>query len=133
MIAAEESGCRLGILKAKYVRRASGCGVTDATQWAGYEQREGVERFLAEHPALRPLVREAGDKLREYFGEATELAVERFVDPESSSAPVELFLRVKTPLDVEEARERLGRFEEEWWLDNLQRGDYLLNVALEFV
>lgn len=104
----------------------------DATQ-PRYEWREGAERFLVEHPELLSFLYETGDKLRGYFGSEAALAVERFVDPESAEVPDELFLRVKTPLDVEEARERLTRFEEDWWFDNLQRGSYLLNVSLEFV
>jgi len=99
----------------------------------GYEMREGAEHFLSEHPELRRFLDETGDKLRDYFGPETELAVERFVDPEASSVPDELFVRVKTQLDVADARERLSRFEGEWWLDNLQRGRYLINVALEYV
>lgn len=127
-----DAGKMRGQLRPKPLR-LSDRNVVEASPPPGYELREGVERFLRERSSLRPFLYETGGKLREYFGSDTLLAVECFVDPESSSAPVELFLLVKTHLEVDEARERLRRFEQGWWLDNMQRGDYLLNVSLEFV
>jgi hypothetical protein len=130
---AVDTGGRLRIPRAKHLGRAPDGDASGIAPRPGYEMREGVERFLSEHPGLRPFLYETGGKLREHFGPDTGLAVERFVDPEAPAAPVELFLRVKTALDAGEARARLHQFEEDFWLDNLQRGDYLLNVALEFV
>lgn len=120
-------------LRCKTLKRPLSRAETGGATQPRYEWREGAERFLVEHPELRSFLHETGDKLRVYFGTETVLTVERFVDPESAEAPDELFLRIKTQLDVEEARERLTRFEEDWWFDNLQRGNYLLNVSLEFV
>lgn len=120
-------------LRAKVLRRPPPQSDPESGRRRSFEMREDAEPFLAEHPAVVPVLYEVGDKLREIFGAATTLVVERFVDPESSAVPDELFVRVKTTLTVEEARALLERFEEEWWLDNMQRANCLINVALEFV
>lgn len=97
------------------------------------EVREGVEEFLRDHPELGPFLHETAAKVRESFGRETALALATFQERESSSAPVEFFLLVKTPLDVPEARARMDRFDDAWWLDNMNRFDGLLHVALEFI
>lgn len=105
----------------------------DPGAWRGYELREGVESFLQSHPELRCFIREAGERLRGVFGEETELALKRFVDPESPVESAMLFLLVKTPLDAQAAQALLDRFDETWWLDNAGRADHLLQVSIEFV
>jgi hypothetical protein len=97
------------------------------------EMREGAQAFLRDHPELGPFLRETAANVRDSFGQQTALALETFQEPEAARAPVELFLLVKTSLDVPEARERMDRFGDEWWLDNMNRCDGLLHVALEFV
>ncbi len=98
----------------------------------GYELREGAEAFLQEHPDVRALMLEAGAKLREYFGAETEFAVEVFRDPEIPMARAELYLLVKVQTG-DSARETMNRFDDDWWLDNMGRADYLLHVSMEFV
>lgn len=131
MIAADQTSG--WALKAKQLTRRSSPGEGATAFGPGVEVRQGVEDFLREHSDLCPFLAETCNKLREYFGPDAAFALKLFQEPEAYTAPVELFLLVKTPLEVEEARERLGGFEEEWWYDNMQRGGFLLHVALEFV
>lgn len=99
----------------------------------GYELREGAEDFLQAHPELRSFLNEAEEKLREVFGAESELAIEKFEDPESPSSEARLFLLVRTSLDAAAAQALLDQFDEQWWLDNAPRADHLIQVSLEFV
>jgi hypothetical protein len=105
----------------------------DAPPAPVFAMGEGEEIFLREHPGLQPVVAEAALKLREYFGPGAALALERFRDPEAPSAPEELHLVVQTKLGSDEARAAMDRFDDAWWLDNMERGEHLLHVTMEFV
>jgi plasmid stability protein len=105
---------------------------TAATSVPLYAMREGAEALLRDHPALYPVIADAAVKLREHFGPGAVLALERFRDPEAPSAPQELHLVVRTALDPGAARAAMDRFDDAWWFDNMERGEHLLHVTMEF-
>jgi hypothetical protein len=100
---------------------------------AGYELREGAEPMLKDAPWLVPFIDETCAELRKIFGSESEFALERFDDPESFESPPKLFLLVKTRHPAEVVVALMHRFDEEWWLDNAERGREKLQVSVEFI
>jgi hypothetical protein len=87
-----------------------------------------VLAFLQDHPTLVPLLLEAAPQLQKYFPGA-RLSVERIADPEE---PIEqLFVGAATDLPLEQALERLGQFDRDWWLENgiRARGKLCIDVG----
>ncbi len=98
-----------------------------------YEIADPVVRaFLREHDALLEVVREAADYLWKIFGREVRLELRLFQDPETGEE--ELFALVHMPSDtpVEDALQKLQRFDEEWFLDVQDRIDGLFNVDVVF-
>ncbi len=67
------------------------------------------------------------------FGPDVPLVLEVIPNPEAVDALPELFLYIQTRLPVHEARARLEKLDDEWWLDALPGADGRLNIALEYV
>lgn len=88
---------------------------------------------LKKAPHLSDLVNEARDALRNVFGPGTALRLATFVDPESDSQKSTIFLFVQTSMSATAASELLDRFDEAWWLDNVERAGNDLQISLEFV
>ena len=72
-----------------------------------------VEDFLAQHPALVPLVAEAQQALPPYFPNAP-LVLEVFEDPEFGDPP-KLHLVIVPTSDPTEAAARYRQFQRAWW------------------
>ena len=87
--------------------------------------------YLNHNPMLIPLILEAGDKAQEYFAERPALALHLAEYPDDGSR--ELFLLIQTAQPPEAALTQLDRFDQEWWLDALDRAEGKLNVKLEYV
>jgi hypothetical protein len=94
-----------------------------------------LARAFAQHPELAGLAVEAMNAARAVFGAGgtSTLAFEPFVDPESPSETLRVYLVVVTSLDVEAADERISEFEVRWLLDNCHRADGLLSVSVDYV
>lgn len=87
--------------------------------------------YLNHNPMLVPLILEAGDKAHEYFAERPALALHVTEYPDDGSR--ELFLLIQTAQSPEAALSQLDRFDQEWWLDALDRAAGKLNVKLEYL
>lgn len=92
-----------------------------------FRRPEEVFGFLQAHPFLVPLLVEACGKIAEYFGPSPEIILEVVTDPEAENDR-ELFALVRTGLSPDEALSRLGRLDQEWWLDASSQGCCLLNI-----
>lgn len=88
--------------------------------------------FLHEHPALIDLLLEAPAQIERYFGSSSLLTLELATDPEDLDS-TELFVNIGVPLPVDDAIARLDRFDEGWFLAQLERTDGRLNFNLEFI
>lgn len=99
-----------------------------------YNIRHEVEtiRFLRKHPALIDLLLEAPAQIERYFGSSSLLTLELATDPEDPDS-TELFVNVSVPLPVDDAIVRLDRFDEGWFLEQLERTGGRLNFNLEFI
>jgi len=98
----------------------------------GLREPDEVQRFLQPYPHLAELLLEAFPYLKKHFGPSPQVELEVIRDPEIGSLG-ELVAFILTPLSVHEAEARLDRFDDEWFLDRLDRTDGLLNVCLEFI
>ncbi|MDQ3044497.1 MAG: hypothetical protein M3R06_05020 [Chloroflexota bacterium] len=91
-----------------------------------------VVRFLREHPrVISPLI-QADDHIRAYFGASTAVKLDVVRDPESDGYN-ELYAFIQTTLAVDEALERLRRFDDGWWLGALPQAEGLLTFSLEYL
>lgn len=97
-----------------------------------YNIQKGVKLFLHKNAYLLPVLEELPNKVAEYFGNERELLLK--VSGESvflDSSELSLFISV--PLTADEGLDILDKFDNEWWLDNLERTKYNLNINLKFV
>ena len=90
-----------------------------------------VVRFLRLCPSLVDVLMEAQSQLECHFGADPQVVLEVVSDPEGERD--ELFAYVRTSVSVGESLARLDRFDEEWFLDQLDRVNGQLNFDLEYV
>lgn len=87
--------------------------------------------FIHKHETITSLVLEAFDEIQKYFTtEVIELKVE--LDPDTNESQ-SLSAYILTSISAKEALKRLDDFDEEWFLDNLDRTDGLFNFYLKFI
>lgn len=91
-----------------------------------------VSSFLRKNRFLIPLLREIPEKLYGYFGKNQKLALKVSFDSDSPQLS-ELWILILTELSATEAFPILEKFDEEWWLENLDRTDCKLNISLEYI
>jgi hypothetical protein len=96
-----------------------------------FPQAATVRPFLRTHPQLVEALLEAYVYLQEYFGPEPQMVLEVVSDPEVEGWD-ELFAYILTALPVDEALARLDRFDQEWFLDQFDWTDGLLNFDVEF-
>ncbi len=89
-----------------------------------------VASFLSRHPELSALLIEAHQRIGRHFP-GHHLSLSAVADPEQDTEP-RLRIGITTRLDGETALERLGRLDEEWWLDTLPRAGRFLFINLDF-
>ena len=94
------------------------------------KDHEGVYEFLAQNQKLLELLRSVGVKLHDYFP-GSPLRLELIHDPEIENFS-QLVVRVITELPVDDAMDRLDRFDYEWWLEHLCEAENKICVNLEF-
>ena len=75
--------------------------------------RNAVCRFLEHHPAVEGIIRDSQPALARLFGEPLHIILERIRYPEEQSSD-ELVAWIQSDLPVDEALDRLDRFED-WW------------------
>jgi hypothetical protein len=87
-----------------------------------------LNQYLEENSFLIPLINEASAKLVEYFGAETPQILQVVHHPDDGSR--ELFLYVKPDLPFSEALATLDRFDEDWWLDAMDRSNFQMVISL---
>ena len=91
-----------------------------------------VAEFLGENPFLVPVLFEAYPEIEKYFGRTAPVFLEVVTDPEAADDR-ELYALIGTRLSPEEALERLGQFDKDWWLRTLDRAQCKLCIHIEFL
>jgi len=97
----------------------------------GTDYREGSLDLFLKWPGIRPLVVEATSVLRKIFGTEVQFALERFDDPEATEPTTQLYLLVRAPMDLQQAMALFRQFDEQWWIENVQRAQGRLVIDLE--
>lgn len=105
-------------------RETSGRG--DGTHGYTVRDRDMVERFLARHRFLVPVLQEARPAIAAAFGPETPVILELSTDPEEGDSA--LFARIETTLPVPTALDRLNRLYDDWWMDALPAAKGFLHV-----
>jgi len=77
--------------------------------------RDAVLEFLGRDPELSPLLDRAAEKITKFFG-AVEISLSLASDPESSWHYLSVLIRWKPHMTLASARERLSKFDREWWV-----------------
>jgi len=90
-----------------------------------------VFEFLEDKPSLIPLIVEAHERIRDYFGSSTELVLEVITDPEATE-DYELVIFVRTNLSPDDTFSKLEQLDEEWWLDASSEMREKICIHVEF-
>jgi hypothetical protein len=90
-----------------------------------------IDDFLQAHQELASLLNEAYQELRKYFP-SEDLKLELVSDPEIAGDQ-QLFVYIFTALLVTDALNKFDEFDEQWWLDRIDRANGLLNFNLRFI
>jgi len=95
-----------------------------------YRDEPAIRRFIAKYPFLLPLLEEIPPHIRAYFpDEELELSVE--TDPENGRQT--LYIGIVTRAAFEQVWQQIRAFEQDWWIDNVHRGDYKLIIGNEYL
>jgi hypothetical protein len=96
-----------------------------------FRHAAAVRRFLRAYPQLVEVLLGAHDYLQKYFGPDPQVTLQVVSDPEVEGVD-ELFAYILVSLPANEALAQLNRFDEEWFLDQLDRVGGRFNFNLEF-
>ncbi len=110
--------------------RTSQTGIEMLEPLYAFRERASVFRFIEKYPFLSLLLREAYDKLRNYFPHS-HLFLEVVTDPESINGG-QLAIFIATQFASDKAIDRLDQFDADWWLDALDRAQGKLCIDVEF-
>lgn len=99
--------------------------------WYAVLKPQAVRKFIRRHPSLADLLIEAYAPLADFFGPNPQVLLLVVSDPEEAGLD-ELVGSIRTPLEPDEALERLDAFDEYWFLDQLNRANGKLNFNLDF-
>ncbi len=102
------------------------------SQFYIFRRPEEVSQFLSIYPFLAPLLMEAYGRIREHFGQQSQVVLEVVTDPDRDDDQ-ELFALVQTDLSPDDAWSCLERFDQEWWLDTSSQAHCLLNIDVEHI
>jgi hypothetical protein len=86
--------------------------------------------FLFANPDLESLLVDCHIRVAEYFTTAAALELEVLTDPDGHGET--LFILIRTDLPVVEARQRLRRLDEDWWLVASGEGLGRLSIDVEY-
>jgi hypothetical protein len=91
-----------------------------------------IKNFLTKNRFLITQLEEIPEKIAEYFGINQRLSLK--VTHETGFPHYgELWISILTELSVDEAFQNLEKFDHEWWLDNLERTNFKINISLEYI
>ncbi|MCH7759802.1 hypothetical protein IIA15_00150 [candidate division TA06 bacterium] len=96
-------------------------------------RRSEVLQFLSTNSFLVTLLLEVYARIEDYFGHHPHVVLEVVTDPEAEEEEKEFFAFIQTSLSPKEALERLDKFDKEWWLRAMDRGQGKLCIDVEFL
>jgi hypothetical protein len=90
----------------------------------------GVRDFLDKNAYLAPLLKKIAAVVPSFF-ETAVLKLSIFTDPEDITFDTQLILSIVTNYPASEARARLKRFDDDWWLDEMLSAQGKLCITIE--
>lgn len=108
-----------------------GIADTDLSDRYVYRNREAVQAFLAIHPGVVAILREAEHEVDLRFGERTTVTLDVIDDPEINPEPM-VFGFIRTSLTPRDALDRLHRLDDEWWITRSVDAKDQLLFSIEF-
>jgi hypothetical protein len=96
------------------------------------ENPKEVADFIGDNLFLLEILEEIPNKIYRYFGNNQNLALKVSSEPDFPDSK-ELWVSVLTKLSAQESRQMMDNFDENWWLENLDRADCKLNITLKYV
>ena len=98
------------------------------------EDQGAVEAFVTRYPRLDALLCRVPGEVRARFNSDARLHLSVSHEPDSDSdEPDEwLSIAISTDRDWQDARDRLRRFDDEWWLAAMPRGEPLIAILPRF-
>ncbi len=111
--------------------RATQADLDRLAEYYAFRDPAAVTGFVRDHPEVIGPLLEAVEVVPRYFGPDVPLVLEVVRDPEAHDH-TQLFALIQTRLDGEAALASLDRFDDEWWLDALQRANRNLIFSLEY-
>ena len=94
-------------------------------------RRPEVIKFIVDNLFVLPLLQEAHEQIRNYFGKSAQIVLELNVLAEVAGDQ-ELVIFIRTDLSPYEAFKKLEQLDEEWWLDAPTNAREKLCIDLEF-
>lgn len=91
----------------------------------------GEEAFVKRFFEIYQLIEETKTHIARIFGENAKTELCMSEDPECGFH--ELYLTILTERGVTESRKLLRQFDDEFWLENMQRASGLFSVSMEYV
>lgn len=96
------------------------------------QERADLSTLLRAHPELGEFILEAMQAASSVFGTRVSYRLEPFTDPESTTGNIRAYLMLQTQLPVSEADTLMDELDNKWWLDNSNRVDGRLSLALHY-
>jgi hypothetical protein len=98
------------------------------------EFHKGARELLLRTPwPARTLIADTCRKIPEFFGRGARFALEDVVDVGEVTVEHLLYLVIGAELSASDASDAYDRFLEEWWLDNVERGQGSVHIGLELL
>ena len=97
-----------------------------ASAWQAHydlEDPPAIEGFVTRHPGLDRLLSQIADQLRARLDLDQRPFVRVTQEPDSDERDEWLTIEVPSGPNGDETRARLDRFDDEWWLDAMPRGE----------
>ena len=111
--------------------RVAQADIDRLAEFYAFRDPEAVTGFVRRHPEVIAPLLEAVAVVPRYFGPGRPFVLEVERDREAHDHTL-LFALIQTDLDVDASLEALRQFDEEWWLDALQRADRKLMFSVEY-
>ena len=92
---------------------------------------EMVEAFTRSQPGVANLIADSAYEIRRIFGPDAGIVLDVPPDYEDEGV-AHLYVRILTPLEVDDALDRLERFNEEWWWDRMDSAPGTLHFTIEY-
>lgn len=77
-----------------------------------------VDAYVAEHPVVSSILSEAPSEIAAAFEEQPRLVLRHDIDPDDEPSSDYLVVDIMTLRDFDDAHDRLGRFDDRWWIDD---------------